>query len=71
MCDDEMENSWGSELVRVTGSESSNRREHHTWQIFDGRVRSAVPGYCLEKVMDCGTSANAYAIDKLTNRDWT
>ena len=72
MCDDEMENNWGSELVRVTGTDNrTSRRENFSWQIFDGRVRSSVPGYCLEKVVDCGTSANAYAIDKLTDRDWT
>lgn len=69
MGDDEMENNWGSELVRVTGAD--RRRETSSWQLFDGRVRSSVPGYCLEKVMDCGTSANAYAIDKLTGRDWS
>ena len=50
MGDDEMENNWGSKLVRVTGAD--RRQETGSWQLFDGRVRSSVPGYCLEKVMD-------------------
>lgn len=62
-----MENNWGANLVFEC---SKTKRNVHSFIKFDGIVRTSVPGFCLDRLVASGTEANAYAVDKLTSRNW-
>lgn len=58
---DEMENNWGCNLVRTSGS------IHRTFHQFDSEVRTAVPGFQLFSLAISGTDANQVAIEHATD----